>query len=100
MPFYKGRYRRSIDDANRIALPKAMREVRETNRYVLTRGLQTCLFLYPAERWADMEDEISELNVYDETVRDFCRTIMMWAFEAMTEVRRPARRDNWRFRRR
>jgi len=84
MPVFKGHYRRPIDDTNRIALPEAMRDVSPSDRYTLTRGLEEGLFLYPAERWAEVEEEISALNVYDETVRDFCRRVLMWAYEVET----------------
>jgi len=54
-------------------------EANET--FTITRGFEDCIFLYPMDKWSDIEEEIGSLNMYDREVRDFVRTIMMWADE-------------------
>jgi MraZ protein len=49
--------------------------------FTVTRGFEDCIFLYPMDKWADIEEEIEDLNMYDREVRDFIRIIMMWADE-------------------
>ena len=82
---YKGEYRRTLDADNRIELPGAMREVSDSNQYVITRGVETCVFLYPIKRWREKEEELGQLNDATPEVRHFYRTVMMWAFDAATD---------------
>lgn len=51
------------------------------NTFVVTRGFEECIFLYPLDRWMEMEEEIGALSTYDREARAFTRRIMMWADE-------------------
>ncbi len=46
-----------------------------------TRGLEECVFLYPLDRWEEIETEIGQLNMFDREARGFVRIINMWADE-------------------
>ena len=81
---FKGQAEHSVDSKGRVAIPAKMRkamapEANET--FTITRGFEDCIFLYPMDKWSDIEKEIGSLNMYDREVRDFVRTIMMWADE-------------------
>ncbi|HKL89261.1 MAG TPA: division/cell wall cluster transcriptional repressor MraZ [Salinibacter sp.] len=81
---FKGQAEYSVDSKGRVAIPAKMRdamapEAQET--FTITRGFENCIFLYPMDRWSSIEEEISELNMYNREARDFIRIIMMWADE-------------------
>ena len=84
MAAFKGQAEYSVDSKGRIAIPAKMRndlrpEAKST--FVVTRGFEQCIFLYPLDHWKTMEEEIRGLNVYRSEARDFIRIIMMWADE-------------------
>src|SRR5574337_1072223 len=54
MSSFKGRFSYSIDNKGRIALPAKLRKSvsPEANEsFVLTRGFEQCLFVYPQDEW-------------------------------------------------
>ena len=55
-----GEYTYSIDDKKRLAIPPKFREVLG-KKAVITKGLDTCLFLYPIKEW---EVEAEKLGKY------------------------------------
>jgi len=50
-----GEYNVTLDDTGRIALPRCLRDVLEKDQVVLTKGADSCLWLYPAEQWKEQE---------------------------------------------
>jgi MraZ protein len=81
---FKGQAAYSVDSKARVAIPAKMRgEVRPEAKggFTVTRGFERCIVLYPLDRWAEIEEEIGALNMYNREVRDFVRRIMMWADE-------------------
>ncbi len=81
---FKGQAEYSVDSKGRVAIPAKMRKslspaANET--FTMTRGFEDCIFLYPMDAWADIEEEIEGLNMYDRDVRNFVRLIMRWANE-------------------
>lgn len=82
MARFKGQAENSIDGKGRVAIPVKMRramnpEAQDT--FTITRGFERCVFLYPHDRWAQMEEEFAQLNPFQREARDFVRTILMWA---------------------
>jgi len=53
-----GEYNVTLDDTGRIALPRCLRDVLEKGQVVLTKGADSCLWLYPAEQWKEQEQII------------------------------------------
>ena len=81
---FKGQAEYSVDSKGRVAIPAKMRKAMTpaaNETFTVTRGFEDCIFLYPMDKWADIEEEIEDLNMYDREVRDFIRIIMMWADE-------------------
>ena len=79
---FKGQAEYSIDGKGRVAIPAKMRNdlrPEAKNTFVVTRGFEKCVFVYPADRWEKMEEEMGGLNPYQSEARDFIRIIMMWA---------------------
>ena len=50
-----GEYSVTLDDTGRIALPRDLRDELERGQVVLTKGPDSCLWLYPAEEWKEQE---------------------------------------------
>ena len=56
----KGEYRHTIDAKGRLFIPAKLRE-ELGERFVVTKGLDNCLFVYPMEDWHVLEDNIRAL---------------------------------------
>jgi len=57
---FMGEYRHSIDAKGRLIIPAKFREdLGET--FVLTRGLDQCLFGYPLQEWKILEEKLKAL---------------------------------------
>jgi len=82
---YKGEYRRTIDEKNRIELPDAMGQAGSSSLCTITRGREACLFLYPEDRWTEMEKKMEALDAARSESRHFYRTVMRWAFDLNTD---------------
>ena len=48
-----GEYTYSIDEKKRLAIPAKFRQLLG-KKAVITRGLDQCLFLYPAKEWGNL----------------------------------------------
>lgn len=84
MAGFKGQAEYSVDTKGRMAIPAKMRNVlnpEAKSTFTVTRGFEKCIFLYPLDRWMEMEEEIGSLSTYDREARAFTRRIMMWAEE-------------------
>lgn len=71
-----GEYECSVDTKNRIRLPsQLMKQLGERSNYlfVLARGLDKNLTLYPIEIWDKLAEQLARLNQYDAEVRLFVR---------------------------
>ncbi|MDR0456981.1 MAG: division/cell wall cluster transcriptional repressor MraZ [Treponema sp.] len=53
-----GEYNVTLDDAGRIALPHCLREILEKDKVVLTKGADSCLWLYNVRQWKEQEEFI------------------------------------------
>lgn len=77
-----GEYRYSIDSKGRINVPAKYRqslspESKET--FVITRGLDQCIWIYPLEEWERIEDHLRTLGSLKSKERAFLRNILRWA---------------------
>jgi MraZ protein len=82
---FKGQYEHSIDAKGRIAFPAKMRKVLSPDaqeRFVVVRGLETCLYLYPENEWRDVEDALSKANNFTRAGRIAKRNFLRYAEDA------------------
>jgi MraZ protein len=82
---FKGQAEYSVDSKGRVSIPAKMRGVlnpEAQNTFTITRGFEECIFLYPLDQWAEIEEAIGSLNMFNPDARTFVRAIMMWADEA------------------
>ncbi len=76
MTRFLGEYNCKLDVKGRIMLPIALKkqlmaEARE--RFVINRGFENCLVLYPFNEWETIIAEINQLNLYIKKNREFIR---------------------------
>ncbi len=73
---FLGEYESTIDAKGRFLLPAAFRKQMpkdEGNEFVINRGFEKCLTLYPIQSWKPIFTNISKLNDFDPDVRTFRR---------------------------
>lgn len=75
-----GEFRHTLDDKYRLIIPSKFREELE-GHFVLTRGLDTCLFAFPMIEWARQEQLITELPMTMADGRAFSRLFFSGAIE-------------------
>ena len=57
---FMGEYHHTIDDKGRITIPSKLRyELGE--QFIVTKGLDGCLFIYPKEEWNNIANKYKEL---------------------------------------
>jgi MraZ protein len=67
-----GEYDHAIDDKGRITVPAKFRARLDTG-LVVTKGIDPCLWLYPADVWVELAQEINTLPLTDPKAREFKR---------------------------
>ena len=76
-----GEYRHTFDPKNRISLPAKFRS--ELGRsVVVTRGLDTCLFIYPKKAWETQAKRIATYSTGNAAGRGLSRLMLAGAVEA------------------
>ena len=73
---FLGEYEATLDPKGRFLLPAAVKkQIAEegNNQFVINRGFEKCLSLYPSANWDPIFEEISKLNDFDPKVRAFRR---------------------------
>jgi MraZ protein len=81
---FLGEYEATLDVKGRFLLPAGVkRQLPESEniRFVINRGFEKCLSLYPLQSWQPLYDQISELNDFDPKVREFRRYFLNGAIE-------------------
>ena len=72
-----GEYHHSLDDKGRLTIPSKLREELKED-FILTRGLDGCLFIYPKDEWENIIAKYRELpNTKD--ARNFMRFFLSGA---------------------
>lgn len=83
MAAFLGEYEATLDPKGRFLLPAGFKkQLREgENTFVLSRGIERCLTLYPMSSWEPIVQEINSLNDFDPKVRAFRRQFLGGATE-------------------
>jgi MraZ protein len=74
-----GEFESTMDAKGRFLLPVALRKQlpeEQSTAYVINRGFETCLTLYPRQSWEPIEQNLSKLNDFDPKVRAFKRLFL------------------------
>ena len=81
--FY-GEYEHSMDRKGRLIIPSKFREVFKENyveRFFVTRGLDTCLFVFTEDEWKKQESRFRGLSFTSREARQFNRIYFSGACE-------------------
>ena len=81
--FY-GEHDHTIDRKGRLIIPSRFREVMKEHfveRFVVTRGLDRCLFLFPEDEWRTQENRFRSLSFTKQEARRFNRFYFSGAVE-------------------
>jgi MraZ protein len=78
---FMGEYQHSIDAKGRMIVPAKFREILGET-FVLTRGLDQCIFGYPMDEWRKLEQKLKDLPMTKKDARAFAR----FFFSGATEV--------------
>ena len=78
---FMGEYQHSVDAKGRLIVPAKFRE-RLNETFIITRGLDNCLFGYPMDEWRKLEEKLKELPMTKKDTRAFVR----FFFSGATEV--------------
>ena len=73
-----GEYHHTIDEKGRIIIPAKFRE-ELGNNFIITRGIENCLFVYSAENWAKITNKLNSLPFTKKDARTFNRFFMSGA---------------------
>ncbi|MBI5370359.1 division/cell wall cluster transcriptional repressor MraZ [Candidatus Uhrbacteria bacterium] len=75
-----GEYKHTLDDKGRIAVPKKFRK-QLSRGAVVTRGLDTSLFLFPKEEWDKLAERLASLPLGQSNSRAFARLMLAGAMD-------------------
>ena len=78
---FLGEYQHSIDEKGRLIMPARFRE-QLGEKFIITRGLDGCLFVYPMEEWQKLATEVQNLPLAKRDARTFTRILFSGATEA------------------
>ncbi|MFY9214421.1 MAG: division/cell wall cluster transcriptional repressor MraZ [Tissierellaceae bacterium] len=76
-----GEYQHTIDSKGRIIIPSKFRE-ELGDEFVITKGLDNCLFVYPKDEWEILEDKLKKLPLTNKNARAFVRFFFSGASES------------------
>ncbi len=76
-----GEYQHSLDAKGRIFMPAKLRELLGDS-FIITRGLDRCLFVYPPAEWQAIEQKFRALPVTRADARKFTRFFFSGAVDA------------------
>lgn len=77
---FMGEYSHTIDAKGRIIVPAKFRESLGDN-FVVTKGLDNCLFVYTSEDWRKFEEKLRTLPLTNKGARKFTRFFLAGAAE-------------------
>ncbi|AJD31897.1 division/cell wall cluster transcriptional repressor MraZ [Clostridium sporogenes] len=75
-----GEYNHSLDTKNRIIIPAKFRDELGKN-FVLTKGLDGCLYVYPKSQWEVLQKKLETLPLTNKNARAFVRFFFSGAHE-------------------
>ena len=81
---FLGEYEATIDPKGRFLLPAGFKKQlgeESGNPFVISRGFEKCLTLYPMKSWEPIFSELSKLNDFDPKVREFRRYFLNGAIQ-------------------
>jgi len=85
---FKGSYDYSVDNKGRMNIPSRLRKYispEANDTFVITRGYEQCLYVYPLDEWNKVEENIRQLSSTNPKHRFFMRTLLERATESQLD---------------
>ena len=76
-----GEFKHNIDAKGRLIMPAKFREALG-DTFIVTRGLDGCLFGYPLSQWELLQEKLKQLPLAKKDARAFTRFFYSAAMEA------------------
>jgi len=84
MAGFLGEYPVTLDGKGRLKIPAALKKQMNpavNGRFVINRGFEKCLVLYPYDEWEKVVARVNKLNTFKKEHRDFVRIFYRGATE-------------------
>lgn len=81
---FQGEYQHGLDTKGRLILPVRIREELGT-QFVLTKGLDGCLFIFTPSAWMDFSDKLNQLPTSSKEARKLKRYFIGGSIECETD---------------
>ena len=75
-----GEYEHSLDAKGRLIMPAKLR-TDMGEKFIITKGLDGCLFVFSQIEWSNFESKLKELPLTNKNARDFVRFFLSGATE-------------------
>ena len=75
-----GEYEHSLDVKGRLIMPAKLR-IDMGEKFIVTKGLDGCLFAFSQKEWLNFESKLKELPLSDKNARNFVRFFLSGATE-------------------
>lgn len=75
---FMGEYNHTVDAKGRLIIPAKFREALG-DEFVVTKGLDGCLFVYSSESWQAFEEKLQQLPLTSKNARQFTRFFLAGA---------------------
>lgn len=75
---FMGEYNHTIDAKGRLIVPAKFREILGDN-FIVTKGLDGSLFVYPNDEWTRFEEKLKSLPLTNKNARQFTRFFLAGA---------------------
>ena len=69
---FMGEYNHTVDPKGRLIIPSKFRE-ELGDEFVVTKGLDGCLFVFPNSEWQAFEEKLKKLPLTNKSARQFAR---------------------------
>ena len=90
MALFKGRETFSLDIKGRVNIPAKMRKsipAEADNTFVVTRGMEKCIYAYPINEWNEQfKKKFEELNLFNPTNRQMLRRMLEWCEDVVMDA--------------
>jgi len=77
---FVGEYSHNIDAKGRVIIPAKFRE-QLGERFMITKGFEGCLFVYPMDAWEELAENLSKLPSNQQSARSLQRKFLSGAAE-------------------
>ncbi len=79
-----GEYQHTLDNKGRVIMPSKFREGLGSD-FIMTKGLDNCLFVYSREEWSVLEQKLRALPLTNRDARAFVRFFFAGATECVLD---------------